>query len=213
MRWRNAGSTAAPARFMRWRRSAAGRHPSHHQRRLRRHDTGCGDWADGTQVGEPLYLRESVRGVAVHGNVIVTAAGADIAIHQPAFPATDALAAVPFPEQRSVGERSDNGLLSGTTAGMCPVITRAVVGCCARLGHVIRYIGRAGAMEGEGQRRCEVGCQHYPGRHSPSVPGHESGNHLRSGPVLAGGLVGVDLLRDALVGVAEPIGDDLAIDA
>jgi hypothetical protein len=30
---------------------------------------------------------------------------------------------------------------------------------------------------------------------------------------MAGGLVGIDLLRDALVGVTEPIGDDLAIDA
>ena len=43
--------------------------------------------ADGTPVGEPLDLPESVRDVAVHGNVIVTAAGADIAVHQPAVAA------------------------------------------------------------------------------------------------------------------------------
>ena len=42
--------------------------------------------------------------------------------------------------------------------------------------------------------------------------GDELGDHLRGGPVLPGGLVGVDLLRDALVGVAEPVGNDLAVD-
>jgi hypothetical protein len=42
--------------------------------------------ADGTPVGEPLGLPESVQGVVVHGNVIITAAGADIAVHQPALP-------------------------------------------------------------------------------------------------------------------------------
>jgi hypothetical protein len=41
--------------------------------------------ADGTPVGAPLYLLESVRGVAVHDNIIVTAAGIDIAVHQLAF--------------------------------------------------------------------------------------------------------------------------------
>ena len=39
--------------------------------------------ADGTPVVPPLDLPESVRAVAVHGNVIITAAGADIAVHQP----------------------------------------------------------------------------------------------------------------------------------
>ena len=42
--------------------------------------------ADGTPVGDPLDLSESVQDVAVHGNVIVTAAGADIAVHQPGLP-------------------------------------------------------------------------------------------------------------------------------
>jgi len=42
--------------------------------------------ADGTPLVPPLDLSESVRAVAVHGNVIVTAAGADIALHQSAFP-------------------------------------------------------------------------------------------------------------------------------
>ena len=39
--------------------------------------------ADGTPLVPPLDLPESVSGIAVHGNVIVTAAGADIAVHQP----------------------------------------------------------------------------------------------------------------------------------
>jgi len=43
--------------------------------------------ADGTLLVPPLDLPEPVSGVAVHGNVIVvTAAGADIAVHKPAFP-------------------------------------------------------------------------------------------------------------------------------
>ena len=42
--------------------------------------------ADGTPVVPPLDLPESVRAVAVHGNVIITAAGADIAVHQLALP-------------------------------------------------------------------------------------------------------------------------------
>jgi WD40 repeat protein len=42
--------------------------------------------ADGTPVMPPLALPESVRAVTIHGIVIVTAAGADIAVHQPALP-------------------------------------------------------------------------------------------------------------------------------
>lgn len=38
--------------------------------------------ADGT----PLDLSEPVWGVALHGNIIVTAVGGDISIHQPAAP-------------------------------------------------------------------------------------------------------------------------------
>jgi WD40 repeat protein/V8-like Glu-specific endopeptidase len=41
--------------------------------------------ADGSPLVPPLNLPEAVRAVAVHGNVIVTAAGADIAVHQPAL--------------------------------------------------------------------------------------------------------------------------------
>jgi hypothetical protein len=41
--------------------------------------------ADGTLLVPPLYLPESVSGVAVQGNAIVTAAGAHIAVHQPAL--------------------------------------------------------------------------------------------------------------------------------
>ncbi len=42
--------------------------------------------AGGTLLVPPLNLAESVHAVAVHGNVIITAAGADIAVHQPALP-------------------------------------------------------------------------------------------------------------------------------
>ena len=42
--------------------------------------------ADGTQLVPPLDLPEAVAGVAIHGDVIVTAAGACIAVHQPVLP-------------------------------------------------------------------------------------------------------------------------------
>ena len=42
--------------------------------------------ADGTPLVPPLYLPESVWDVAVYGDVIVTATGADLAVHQPALP-------------------------------------------------------------------------------------------------------------------------------
>ena len=42
--------------------------------------------ANGTPLVPPLDLSEPIRAVAVHGNVIITAAGADIAVHQPAPP-------------------------------------------------------------------------------------------------------------------------------
>jgi WD40 repeat protein len=72
---------------------------------------GCGGdgtvrvWrlADGTPVVPPLELREPVRDVAVHGNIIVTAAGANIAIHQLTFQRPMALAAA-FQEHRQLGE-------------------------------------------------------------------------------------------------------------
>jgi hypothetical protein len=42
--------------------------------------------ADGTPVIPSLHLRESVQAVVLHSDVIITAAGADIAVHQPAPP-------------------------------------------------------------------------------------------------------------------------------
>jgi hypothetical protein len=42
--------------------------------------------ADGTPLVSPLDLSASVGAIAVHGNIIVTAAVADIAVHQPALP-------------------------------------------------------------------------------------------------------------------------------
>jgi len=41
--------------------------------------------ADGTPLAPPLDPPESVRAVALHGNVIITAARADIAVHQSAL--------------------------------------------------------------------------------------------------------------------------------
>ena len=41
--------------------------------------------ADATPVGPLMDLPESVGGVAIHGDTIVTASGADIAVHQPAL--------------------------------------------------------------------------------------------------------------------------------
>ena len=42
--------------------------------------------ADGTPVMPPLDLLEPVQAVTIHGIVIVTATGAGITVHQPAFP-------------------------------------------------------------------------------------------------------------------------------
>jgi hypothetical protein len=41
--------------------------------------------ADGALLGQPLWLTESVQDVAIDGTTVVTATGADIAVHQPAF--------------------------------------------------------------------------------------------------------------------------------
>ena len=71
--------------------------------------------ADGTPLVPPLDLPESVRAVAVHGNIIVTAAGADIAVHQLALPQPMPWLLFYFAEQRPAGKRSDNGRLSGTS--------------------------------------------------------------------------------------------------
>ena len=38
--------------------------------------------ADGTPLAHPLDLSVPVAGIAVHGNIVVTAAGRDIAVHQ-----------------------------------------------------------------------------------------------------------------------------------
>jgi hypothetical protein len=41
---------------------------------------------DATPVIPPLHLRESVQAVVIHSDVIITAAGADIAVHKPTLP-------------------------------------------------------------------------------------------------------------------------------
>jgi hypothetical protein len=38
--------------------------------------------ADGTPLAHPLDLSEPVKSIALRGNIIVTAAGQDIAVHQ-----------------------------------------------------------------------------------------------------------------------------------
>ncbi len=47
---------------------------------------GLDGTADGTALVPPLDLPESVQAVAIHGNLIITAAGANIAVHYPALP-------------------------------------------------------------------------------------------------------------------------------
>jgi WD40 repeat protein len=42
--------------------------------------------ADGTPVGAPLGLPQPIRGVAVHGNVIVAAVGKSVVACRPALP-------------------------------------------------------------------------------------------------------------------------------
>ncbi len=42
--------------------------------------------ADGIPVVPPLHLPELAQSLALHGNVVITAAGADIAVHQPTLP-------------------------------------------------------------------------------------------------------------------------------
>ena len=42
--------------------------------------------ADGILVAFPLHMSEPVKGIALHGNIVVTAAGRDIAVHQPVAP-------------------------------------------------------------------------------------------------------------------------------
>jgi len=56
----------------------------------------------GGQLVPPLDLAESVLGVAVHSALIVTAAGAEIAVHQPAFPASSLR---PEPRSPSTSQR------------------------------------------------------------------------------------------------------------
>ena len=53
---------------------------------LGRHGVRVWRLGEGTPVGQPLNLPVSTRAVAIYGNVIVTASGPDIAVHQPALP-------------------------------------------------------------------------------------------------------------------------------
>ena len=132
------------------RRGATGQQPS--DRRRRRLGTGV---AAGRRhpARHPLNLPEPSWVIALRGNIIITAGGRDVGIHQPGLhdPYENCFL---FSAPGRPTRPPDNGRLSGTSADMRPVITRAGADRRARLGHVIRYIGRAGAMAGDGQRRC-----------------------------------------------------------
>jgi hypothetical protein len=73
--------------------------------------------ADAAPVVPPLDLAEGITAVAVHGNVIISAAGGDIAAHQPTLQGLCASCSSVSWKQRPAAERLDNGRLSGTSAG------------------------------------------------------------------------------------------------
>ena len=95
--------------------------------------------ADGTPLAHPLDLSEPVWGVALHGNVIVTAVGGDIAIHSQPLHGLYEIASC----SAASADRYDHRIMAGY-----PVHQRAPAGdhagggppSFARLGHVIRYI-------------------------------------------------------------------------
>ena len=95
--------------------------------------------ADGTPLAHPLDLSESAGGIALHGNIIVTPAGPDIAVHHLAAPWLIRDCSLPSGHGRPT-RPPDNGRLSGTTRA--PASDHAGGGppSFARLGHVIRYL-------------------------------------------------------------------------
>src|SRR6185437_4909766 len=92
--------------------------------------------ANGAPVMPPLDLLESVQAVAVHDNVIITVAGANIAVHQPALPRTMRWPSSVLENARPV-KRPDNGRLSGTTWASASDHPAGGSRLGARLGHVI----------------------------------------------------------------------------
>ena len=70
------------------------------------------------QTGADLLLRESVQAVVLHSDVIITTAGADIAVHKPTLlrPVRVSCRLFLGTNDRPV-KRLDNGRLSGTSAG------------------------------------------------------------------------------------------------
>jgi WD40 repeat protein len=105
------------------------------------HDGTIWVWhtANGAPVMPSLDLPESVQAVAVHDNVIITVAGANIAVHQPALPRTMRWPSSVLENARPV-KRPDNGRLSGTTRSPASDHLGSSSPPSARLGHVIRYI-------------------------------------------------------------------------
>ncbi len=91
------------------------------------HDGTIWVWhtANGAPVMPSLDLPESVQAVAVHDNVIITVAGANIAVHQPALPRTMRWPSSVLENARPV-KRPDNGRLSGTSADAS---TAALMAC------------------------------------------------------------------------------------
>ena len=81
--------------------------------------------ADGTLLAHPLDLSEPVWGVALHGNIIVTAVGGDIAIHQPSLHDPYEIASC----SAASADRYDHRIMAGyqVQRGRPPVITPDVV--------------------------------------------------------------------------------------
>ena len=92
--------------------------------------------ADGTPLAHPLDLSEPVWGVALQGNIIITAGSWDIAIRS----MTDTKL---LPAQRPRPTRHDHRIMAGYPVHPRGIRPRAHAGSSprdARLGHVIRYI-------------------------------------------------------------------------
>ena len=96
--------------------------------------------ADGTSLADPLDLSEPVWGVALHGNIIVTAVDGDIAIHSQPLHDPYEIASC----SAASADRYDHRIMAGYPVHQATTHGRGLEQACsrARLGHVIRYIGR-----------------------------------------------------------------------
>jgi hypothetical protein len=81
--------------------------------------------ADGTPLAHPLDLAKPLRAIAIHGDIIVTAVGRDVAVHQPVPPCPPAPAGrhdqwimASYPVHQAAMHRDDLGM------GVRPYATR-----------------------------------------------------------------------------------------